>query len=258
MSSSRARILKFMVSFGVEGGKLSRALVRREVSAKGEDEDARAERIWDRERAEEIERKCAGKVGQITEEKKPTTQASPLLYDLTTLQREANSRFGLSARRTLQLAQALYEKHKVLTYPRTDSRYLPEDMLSQVRKLMGNFKDPARAQHAQKALRNDWVKPTKRVFNNAKVSDHHAIIPTGTSVGHLDEYELKIYDMVARRTIAIFYPPAQFEVTTRITRVEGEPFKTEGKIIVDPGWLAVYGKEAARCRRTGSRSDYAE
>ncbi len=213
--------------------------------SKGPDEDARAERIWNRERAAEIERRCAGKIGQITEEKKPTTQASPLLYDLTTLQREANGRFGLSARRTLQLAQALYERHKVLTYPRTDSRYLPEDNLAQVRKVMSGFKDSSLATHAEKALRNDWVKPTKRVFNNARVSDHHAIIPTGTSAAHLDEFERKVYDMVARRTIAIFYPPAQFEVTTRITRVEGEPFKTEGKIIVDPGWLAVYGKEAA-------------
>jgi DNA topoisomerase-3 len=230
--------------FGVESGSY-RGRWFDEKFSKGEDEDARADRIWDKERAAEIERKCTGKSGQVTEEKKPTTQASPLLYDLTTLQREANSRFGLSARRTLQLAQALYERHKVLTYPRTDSRYLPEDMLSQVRRLMGKFKDPSRAAHAEKALRNGWVKPTKRVFNKAKISDHHAIIPTGTSVGHLDEWEARIYDMVARRTIAIFYPPAQFEVTTRITRVEGELFKTEGKIIVDPGWLAVYGKEAA-------------
>ncbi|MBV9008536.1 MAG: DNA topoisomerase III [Verrucomicrobia bacterium] len=212
---------------------------------KGDEEDARAERIWDRERAAEIESKCSGGIGIITEEKKPTTQASPLLYDLTTLQREANGRFGLSARRTLQLAQALYEKHKVLTYPRTDSRYLPEDNLAQVRKVMSSFSDPVLAEHAKKALRNEWIKPTKRVFNNGKVSDHHAIIPTGASAAHLDEFERKIFDMVARRTIAVFYPPAQFEVTTRITRVEGEPFKTEGKIIVDPGWLAVYGREAA-------------
>ncbi len=212
---------------------------------KGEDEDARAERIWMRERAAEIERKCAGKTGIVTEEKKPTTQASPLLYDLTTLQREANSRFSLSARRTLQLAQSLYEKHKVLTYPRTDSRYLPEDNLAQVRTVMSSFEDPALAAHAGKAMQNNWVKPIKRVFNNAKVSDHHAIIPTGASPAHLDEFEKKIFDMVARRTIAVFYPPAQFEVTTRITRVEGEPFKTEGKVVVDPGWLAVYGREAA-------------
>src|SRR5205809_4422897 len=109
---------------------------------------------------------------------------------------------------------------------------------------MEDFEDPSLATHARKALKNDWVKPTKRVFNNAKVSDHHAIIPTGASPARLDEFERKIYDMVARRTIAVFYPAAQFEVTTRITRVEGEPFKTDGKISVDPGWLAVYGREA--------------
>ena len=230
--------------FGVQAGSY-RGRWFDEKFKKDGDEDARAERIWSSERATEIERNCAGKIGEITEEKKPTTQISPLLYDLTTLQREMNSRFGLSARRTLQLAQALYEKHKVLTYPRTDSRYLPEDNLGQVRKVMSNFDDPSLATHAQKALHNEWVKPTKRVFNNAKVSDHHAIIPTGTSPVHLDEFERKIFDMVARRTIAVFYPPAQFEVTTRITHVEGDPFRTDGKIIVDPSWLAVYGKEAA-------------
>src|SRR5213595_1192928 len=209
------------------------------------DEDARTERLWSREKAAAIEAKCAEKTGEITEEKKSATQASPLLYDLTTLQREANGRFSLSARRTLQIAQALYEKHKVLTYPRTDSRYLPEDNLGQVRKVMSSFNDQALATYAEKALRNEWIKPTKRVFNNAKVSDHHAIIPTGTSPAHLDDFERKIFDMVARRTIAVFYPAAQFEVTTRITRVEGEPFKTDGRIIVDPGWKTVYGKEAA-------------
>ena len=208
-------------------------------------EDARAERLWSREKADAIEAKCTGKTGEITDEKKSAMQASPLLYDLTTLQREANGRFGLSARRTLQVAQALYEKHKVLTYPRTDSRYLPEDNLGQVRKVMSSFDDQTLATHAEKALRNEWVKPTKRVFNNAKVSDHHAIIPTGASPAHLDDFERKIFDMVARRTIAVFYPAAQFEATTRITRIEGEPFKTEGKIIIDPGWKAVYGKEAA-------------
>jgi DNA topoisomerase III len=209
------------------------------------DEDARAERLWSRDKAEAIEAKCIGKTGEITDEKKSATQASPLLYDLTTLQREANGRFGLSARRTLQIAQALYEKHKVLTYPRTDSRYLPEDNLGQVRKVMSSFDDRTLATHAEKALRNEWIKPTKRVFNNAKVSDHHAIIPTGASPARLDDFERKIFDMVARRTIAVFYPAAQFEVTTRITRIEGEPFKTDGKIIIDPGWKAVYGKEAA-------------
>jgi DNA topoisomerase-3 len=216
-----------------------------EKFAKTGDEDARAERIWEIARAEEIQRKCQGKTGIVTEEKKAATQAAPLLYDLTTLQREANGRFGFSARRTLQLAQQLYERHKVLTYPRTDSRYLPEDNLAQVRKVMGTFADPALAGHARKALDNGWVKPTKRVFNNAKVTDHNAIIPTGEPPKNLDEAQQKLFDLVAKRFIAVFYPAAQFEVTTRITRVEGEAFKTDGKIITDPGWLAVYGREAA-------------
>src|SRR5213595_717209 len=230
--------------FGVQAGSYRGRWFDEKFKSDG-DEDARAERLWSREKAAAIEAKCANKTGEITEEKKSATQASPLLYDLTTLQREANGRFSLSARRTLQIAQALYEKHKVLTYPRTDSRYLPEDNLGQVRKVMSSFNDQALATYAEKALRNEWIKPTKRVFNNAKVSDHHAIIPTGTSPAHLDDFERKIFDMVARRTIAVFYPAAQFEVTTRITRVEGEPFKTDGRIIVDPGWKAVYGKEAA-------------
>ena len=233
-----------LADFEVKSGTYRGRWFREDFTKNG-DEDARPERIWERATAEEIKGRCLGKTGIATEERKPTTQAPPLLYDLTSLQREANGRYHLSARRTLQIAQALYEKHKVLTYPRTDSRYLPEDNLSQVRKVMSSFQDATLAGHAGKALRNEWVKPTKRVFNNAKVSDHHAIIPTGASATHLDEFERKIFDMVARRTIAVFYPAAQFEVTTRITRVEGEPFRTDGKIIIDPGWQAVYGKESA-------------
>jgi DNA topoisomerase-3 len=211
---------------------------------KNQEEDARAERIWDRAKADAIKAKCDGKPGAIEEEKKPTTQAPPLLYDLTSLQREANGRFGFPARMTLQIAQQLYEKHKALTYPRTDSRYLPEDHLGTAKRVMGSFADRDLAQHAEKALRQDWVKPTKRIFNNAKVSDHFAIVPTGEVPRNLDEKQEKIFDMVARRFIAVFYPAAQFEITTRITTVEQEKFKTEGKIIVDPGWLAVYGRQA--------------
>ncbi|MEI6278516.1 MAG: DNA topoisomerase, partial [Verrucomicrobiae bacterium] len=208
-------------------------------------EDAKAERIWERTAADAIVAKCQGRRGVVVEEKKPTTQIAPQLYDLTTLQREANGRFGLSAKRTLQIAQALYEKHKVLTYPRTDSRYMPEDNLANVKAAMTKLEEPDLAAHARKALTQGWVRPNKRIFNNAKVTDHHAIIPTGVSAKSLDDFEYKIYDMVARRFVAAFFPAAQFEVTTRITRVEGEAFKTEGKIITDPGWLAVYGKEAA-------------
>ena len=212
---------------------------------KNDREDSRPERIWERARADAIASKCAGKTGSIEEERKPTTQIAPLLYDLTTLQRDANARFSLSARRTLQIVQTLYERHKVLTYPRTDSRYLPEDYIGNAKAVLTKFEDQELALHAQKALAKGWVKPNKRIFNDSKVTDHHAIIPTGVSTKNLDELEIKIFDMVARRFVAAFYPPAQFEVTTRITRVEGEAFKSEGKIITDPGWLAVYGKQAA-------------
>ncbi|HKM58898.1 MAG TPA: DNA topoisomerase, partial [Chthoniobacterales bacterium] len=219
---------------------------------KDSEDERKAERIWDRAQAEAIQTKVLGKSGEITEEKKATTQAPPLLYDLTSLQREANSRFGFSARRSLQIAQQLYERHKVITYPRTDSRYLPEDYLGTVKHVLSKLADPTIAPHARKALDSGWVKPTKRIFNNANVTDHNAIIPTDQVPKTLDEAQLRIYDMIARRFVAVFYPPAQFEVTTRITRVEGEAFKTEGRIIKDPGWLAVYGRQAAAADSTDS------
>src|SRR6266404_353226 len=211
----------------------------REDFAKDGDEEARAERIWDKIAADEIKNRCLGKTGIATEERKPTTQASPLLYDLTSLQREANAR-GFSAKRTLQIAQQLYERFKVITYPRTDSRYLPEDYLPTVRSTLSKIDN----QFARKALDNGWVKPSKRIFNNAKISDHFAIVPSGQAPHGLDEAQQKIYDMIVRRFIAIFFPAAQFEVTTRITRVEKDAFKSEGKIMKEPGWLEVYGREA--------------
>src|SRR5213080_1559871 len=209
------------------------------------DEHRAAPRLWHREIAEAIQRKCTGKEAVVElEEKKPSTQIAPQLYDLTSLQREANNRFGFPAKRTLQIAQALYEKHKAITYPRTDSRALPEDYLPTVRSTLGKI-DPAPAGFARRVLDNNWVKPNKRIFNNAKVGDHFAIIPTGAVSPSLDDYERKVFDLIARRFVAVFFLPAQYENTTRITRVEGEAFKTEGKILVAPGWLEVYGREAA-------------
>jgi len=230
--------------FGVESGSY-RGRWFDPAFKKGADEDLRAERLWELPKAEAIVEKCRGKTGTVTEEKKPSSQSSPLLYDLTTLQREANSRFGFSARRTLQLAQALYERHKVLTYPRTDSRFLPRDYLGTVKSTMQKIEDPELQKHAAHALAKGWVGLTPRVFNDAKVSDHHAIIPTGLAPKNLDEAEGKLFDMVSRRFVATFYPPAKFEVTTRITVVEDESFRTDGKILTDPGWMAVYGKHAA-------------
>jgi len=156
-----------------------------------------AYRLWHREIGDAIAAKCAGKPGIIAEEKKAASQISPQLYDLTTLQREANSRFGFPARMTLQIAQALYEKHKALTYPRTDSRYLPEDHLATAKQVMGSFSGEL-AKHANKAMQSGWVKPNKRIFNNAKVSDHFAIVPTGTVPSGLDDKEQRIFDLVAR------------------------------------------------------------
>ncbi len=228
--------------FGVEAGSYRGRWF--DAAFKKVAEEDRAERIWEQAKADAIKAKCDGKPGTIHEEKKPTSQIAPQLYDLTTLQREANQRHGFPAKMTLQVAQSLYEKHKALTYPRTDSRYLPEDHVATAKHVMGSFTDRSLAVHAEKALRDNMVHPNKRIFNNAKVSDHFAIVPTGTLPVGLSETEAKIYDLVARRFIAVFYPAAQFEVTTRITTVEGEKFKTDGKIIVDPGWLAVYGRQA--------------
>ena len=220
-----------------------------------EEEHLRADRLWDEARAQALAAKCAGQLGQVSEESKPSTQLSPLLYDLTSLQREANSRFGFSAKATLGLAQALYEKHKVLTYPRTDARALPEDYLGTVkdtlRMLTGEGAGKGHDEtilsryspFAHQILARQWVVPNKRIFNNAKISDHFAIIPTLQAPKHLSEPEQKLYDMVVKRFLAVFYPAAEHLVTTRITRVEGEPFKTEGKVLVNPGWLAVYGRE---------------
>ena len=213
-------------------------------------EHATAFRLWEKSRAEAIKAKCEGKTGTVEEESKPSTQLSPLLFDLTSLQREANGRFGFSARTTLQLAQALYEKHKVLTYPRTDARALPEDYVGQVKGILAGLPDTF-APFANEIVKQGWVKPNKRIFNNAKISDHFAIVPTGTAPKSLSEAEAKIYDLVTRRFLSVFYPAAEYRITTRVTRVEGEAFKTEGKVLVNPGWLAVYGKAAAVSEEEG-------
>lgn len=213
---------------------------------------ARAERIWDQEMADAIQARCDGRDGIIEETRKPARQIPPQLYDLTTLQREASNRFGFSARRTLQLAQALYESHKVLTYPRTDSRYLPNDYLGTVKDVMKTLAGAQSGavmedlpEHAARAVREGYVKPNGRVFDDSRVSDHFAIIPTGQIPRSLKPEEAKIFDMVARRFVAVFHPAAEFEVTTRITRIDSDAFRTEGRVIKVPGWLQVYGKQAA-------------
>jgi DNA topoisomerase-3 len=210
---------------------------------KDDDSERKAERLWSAAEAEAIVSACRGKSGIATEETKPSTQLSPLLYDLTSLQREANSRFGFPARMTLSLAQALYERHKVLTYPRTDSRALPEDYVATVKKTLEELGDTREfAPFAKQILKQGWVRPNKRVFDNSKISDHFAIIPTLQTPKQLNEAEQKLYDMVVRRFLSVFYPAAEYLQTTRITRVGEHHFKTEGKVLQAPGWLAVYGR----------------
>jgi len=208
------------------------------------DPERRAERLWSKAAAESIVAACRNKMGAVTEESKPTTSMSPGLFDLTSLQREANARFGFSAKNTLGLAQALYEKHKVLTYPRTDSRHLPEDYLNTVKQTLETISENHNYQpFSSQILNKNWVKPNKRIFDNTKISDHFAIIPTTLAPKNLSEPEQKLYDLVTRRFLAIFFPAAEFQVTTRYTEVSGHQFKTEGKVMTNPGWLAVYGKE---------------
>jgi DNA topoisomerase III len=243
--------------FGVGAGEYKGKWFDEAFKRKDEDDEhMRADRLWDEAKAKTLQAKCKGQPGEVSEEAKPSTQLSPLLFDLTSLQREANGRFGFSAKATLGLAQALYEKHKVLTYPRTDARALPEDYLGTVKETLGMLTGEGAGKghdeallgryspFAQQVLAHNWVVPNKRIFNNAKISDHFAIIPTTQAPKHLSEPEQKLYDMVVKRFLAVFYPAAEYLITTRITRVAGEPFKTEGKVLVNPGWLAIYGKEA--------------
>ena len=243
--------------FDVEAGQYPGRWFDTAFKKNDEDAERRAERLWERNQAEAIMQACQSQQWVVTEETKPTTQSAPMLFDLTSLQREGNARFGFSAKGTLSLAQALYERHKVLTYPRTDSRALPEDYLSTVRDTLSILSDGSNeplsaitgggnpiGSHAAKILSNNWVKPNKRIFNDAKISDHFAIIPTLQAPKNLSEAEAKIYDLVVRRFMAVFFPPAEFRNTTRISQIAQHHFKTEGKVMVKPGWLAIYGREA--------------
>jgi DNA topoisomerase-3 len=211
------------------------------------DAELKADRVWSEKEARAIAEAVRGKSATVTEESKPSTTASGLLFDLTSLQREANGKFGFSAKTTLSIAQSLYERHKALTYPRTDSRALPEDYLPVVRQTFEMLAaSPMKhlAPHAATALKGNYIKPSKRIFDNAKVSDHFAIIPTLQAPSGLSDAEQKLYDLVVRRFMAVFFPSAEYLVTTRISQAVGHSFKTEGKVLVKPGWLAIYGKEA--------------
>jgi DNA topoisomerase III len=203
-------------------------------------------RIGNVERADEIVAKVTGRDGTITKvERKEQSERAPLLYDLTSLQRDANRRFGFSARRTLQAAQSLYEGKKAITYPRTSSRYLSGDMVPQLKIVASALQEISDYREAATYVMRLEQLPLGRVVNDAKVEDHHAIIPTDVAhdVEKFTPDERRIFDLVARRFLAVFHPPARYARTTVVTEVERESFRTRGKVTLEAGWRGVYGLE---------------
>jgi DNA topoisomerase-3 len=205
--------------------------------------------------AEEAERIAAAAKGAdarvASVDQKPIVEQSQLLYDLTTLQREANQRFGFSAERTLRAAQANYDQHKVLTYPRTSSRFLSTDMYPSLQSIAAHVgrADAAYAAGARYVASLDLL-PRDRVIDDAKVTDHHAIIPTDDKhdLSRLSSDERRNYDLVAKRCLAVFHPPARYEQTTVTTIAGGESFRSQGKVLIDAGWRAVYGETGIETR----------
>jgi DNA topoisomerase-3 len=221
-------------------------------------------RIETAEQAEAIVAACIGKPGKITKlDKKEQREKAPMLYDLTTLQREANNRYGFSAKRTLGAAQRCYEEHKALTYPRTNSRYLTSDMVAEIKpiaELVGH--DSAYTKGAEYVIGLDLL-PLARVVNDEKVTDHHAIIPTRSehNLEKMSSDDRRIYDMVTRRFLAVFHPEAVFENTRVETTVgdgDGHIFRTRGKLLIVPGWRGVYDEVAAESRPKGEEDEGAD
>ncbi|MBQ3240663.1 MAG: DNA topoisomerase 3 [Akkermansia sp.] len=206
------------------------------------------ERIWEPELAAAIAQRCQGQPAEVKETRKPVSMPAPLLFDLTSLQKEASNRFGFSARRTLQLAQECYEKHKVLTYPRTDSKFLPNDYLKVAARTVAAIGEnlPDYAGFAQDIMANRRVRPSKRVFDSSKVSDHFAIIPTGKFVP-LTGDAARIFNLVVQRFLGVFMPNAEFEDTERTTIVSTpgakDYFYTHGRVQLAAGWRALYGTD---------------
>src|SRR5438477_8064080 len=201
----------------------------------------------DLERADRIVAKVSGQDGTVEKvERKEQSERGPLLYELTSLQRDANRRFGFSARRTLQAAQSLYEGKKAITYPRTSSRFLSGDMVAQLKPTAATLRPIADYRTAAEYVLALDQLPLGRVVNDAKVDDHHAIIPTDIDhdIDGFSPDERRIFDLVARRFLAVFHPPARYARTTVVTVVEDERFRTRGKITLEPGWRGVYGLES--------------
>lgn len=235
---------KISANFGISEGAYLGAYQKPNFKKADSNKHDRIDRIWEKASAEAIIKELEGcEIAEVSESKKRSPQAPGRLYDLTTLQREANRLHHIPASRTLQLAQSLYERHKVITYPRTDSKALPEDYGPTCRELLGVLPNEL-APFGKKVLEAGWVdEKNKRIFNNKQISDHFAIIPTNKTASALDANEWKIFNLIAKRFISVFYPPAQWDVTTRTSKLGQHSFKTEGRVLVDPSWLAIYGKD---------------
>ncbi len=210
--------------------------------------DGAKPRIKTAAEADAVVAAVVGQPGEITQlERRKRTEKAPLLYDLTSLQREANSRFGFTARRTLAAAQRCYEEHKVLTYPRTSSRFLTSDMIAELKPIAGHVGGASRDYQAAAAyVQGLDLLPLGRVVADDKVGDHHAIIPTNSThnLDKLSDDDRRIYDLVARRFLAVFHPEAVFENTKVETTVASHVFRTRGKVLLVPGWRGVYGELA--------------
>lgn len=233
-----------IATFGVQAGQYKGKWKGKPVASQeeqgAEDADTACSRFMDRGQAMELVNMCAGQpVDYAQEEAKPSSRPPPWLFDLTSLQREANIRFKFPIKKTLDIAQALYEKHKVTTYPRTDSKCLPEDYLETAEGVVRQLECSHWGQFAKPITDSQWIKPNKRIFDNSKISDHFAITPTGVLSDQLSPDEQLIYELIVRRFLAAFYPNAEFMNTKRVTVVAGQSFYSSGKVLTFAGWLHV-------------------
>lgn len=244
------------LAVGVAAGNFVAKWQRPAADANDENPDP-LERIWKEADAKAISARCTSRpIVRMVDNVSPAKSSAPPLFDLTTLQREGNRLFGFSAKQTLDLAQVLYEKHKALTYPRTDAKALPEDYVPTITRTVESLRDHGYAALASPVIDNGWIQPVKKVFDNSKISDHFAIVPTGTPPGLLSDAERKIYDLVVRRLLAVFYPDARYSVTERVVEIGIDRFAARGRVQLEAGWTAVYqAAEPDEGKRRGKSSD---
>jgi len=215
-----------------------------QAEIEGEESKDKPDRIFDESKAKALFEKTAGKPAVASETRKPSKEAAPPLFDLTSLQREANRRFGWSARRTLNAAQRCYEAHKVLTYPRTDARALPNDYRPLVDTIIDQLGRDGRFTAATQFLKKNGLLNEAKIFDDTKVTDHFAIVPTGVVPEHpIDGDDGRLFELVTRRFLGAFHPPATWSRVERLTVVDGEHFRSRARTLQDPGWRAVMGEE---------------